>query len=411
MLQSRVPAGGLLAARALAVFVVSSLALGARGQDPPECEPVPVDPAPEGVVLPSPDCNRNGVIDACDIHRGTSFDDDQDGIPDECFVLPPECLVPAEQVGAERLDCNRNGILDPCDIRLGTSQDVDQDGLPDECKTAIDDPVRLYAEVKTSAAALEAAGFLPRKTLDFLDDNREALEADLQLLIDAIAVTEFTSAAPPDIDLGGGASGGVIDGGFVFAISSQGHFVGAFYPQAVWNDGADPCHRAISGHTYAGGVISGSCSSVQVGAAFTESCGPTPVCPVLTVDCAAIQVQCQQVFGTTINQFNTPLEVLCAPCDVRTQVPGDCNGDGGVELSDAICFLGHLFLATPQSLTCGDGRTTHPSNKALLDWNGDARLDIADPISSLTWLFNGGPGHILGHQCAAIPECPRDCSG
>ena len=37
-------------------------------------------------IVPGPivDCNSNGIEDACDISRGTSFDADGDGIPDEC---------------------------------------------------------------------------------------------------------------------------------------------------------------------------------------------------------------------------------------------------------------------------------------------------------------------------------------
>ena len=34
--------------------------------------------------VPIEDCNCNGVLDACDITLGTSGDDDNDGIPDEC---------------------------------------------------------------------------------------------------------------------------------------------------------------------------------------------------------------------------------------------------------------------------------------------------------------------------------------
>jgi len=37
----------------------------------------------------SPDCNRNGVPDACDIRDGISRDDDGDGVPDECTASRP----------------------------------------------------------------------------------------------------------------------------------------------------------------------------------------------------------------------------------------------------------------------------------------------------------------------------------
>lgn len=34
------------------------------------------------------DCNDNGLLDECDIATGSSSDDDEDGVPDECA---PEC--------------------------------------------------------------------------------------------------------------------------------------------------------------------------------------------------------------------------------------------------------------------------------------------------------------------------------
>jgi len=64
------------------------------------------------------DCNNNGVSDACDILNGTSYDDNGNGIPDEC----------------EFPDCNGNGIDDALDIADGTSEDCNANGTPDECE-------------------------------------------------------------------------------------------------------------------------------------------------------------------------------------------------------------------------------------------------------------------------------------
>ncbi len=63
------------------------------------------------------DCNSNGVDDACDILNGTSFDDNGNGIPDEC----------------EFTDCNDNDVADEDDIANGTSEDCNENGVPDEC--------------------------------------------------------------------------------------------------------------------------------------------------------------------------------------------------------------------------------------------------------------------------------------
>ncbi len=61
------------------------------------------------------DCNGNGVDDAIDIAKGDSFDDNGNGIADECE------------------DCNSNGILDPQDISNG-APDLNSNGIPDECE-------------------------------------------------------------------------------------------------------------------------------------------------------------------------------------------------------------------------------------------------------------------------------------
>jgi hypothetical protein len=62
------------------------------------------------------DCNNNGALDVCDLADGISDDCNDNGIPDECET-----------------DCQPNGIPDDCDIRDGISQDVNGNGVPDEC--------------------------------------------------------------------------------------------------------------------------------------------------------------------------------------------------------------------------------------------------------------------------------------
>jgi uncharacterized repeat protein (TIGR03803 family) len=92
------------------------------------------------------------------------------------------------------------------------------------------------------------------------------------------------------------------------------------------------------------------------------------------------------------------------------QRPGDCNQDGKVDLSDAVCLLGFLFLASPASLPCGDGASADLANRELLDWNDDAALDLSDAVGTLTWLFLGGPPHALGSGCRAMSGCPDACA-
>ena len=48
------------------------------------------------------------------------------------------------------------------------------------------------------------------------------------------------------------------------------------------------------------------------------------------------------------------------------RVPGDCNESGSLDISDAICIFGTLFLGSPSRYPCGDGESSDPANVALL---------------------------------------------
>ena len=58
---------------------------------------------------------------------------------------------------------------------------------------------------------------------------------------------------------------------------------------------------------------------------------------------------------------------------------GDANGDGRVDISDAVALLGCLFRGDPCG-TCEDAS----------DVNDDGGLDIADPVTALDAIFRGG---------------------
>jgi hypothetical protein len=93
------------------------------------------------------------------------------------------------------------------------------------------------------------------------------------------------------------------------------------------------------------------------------------------------------------------------------QLPGDCNQDGALDISDVMCLLHFLFLGDPPVLPCGDGSDGDPANLALLDANGDngggtGTVDLSDAIYILVYEILGGPPHVLGEECIRIPDCP-----
>jgi len=95
---------------------------------------------------------------------------------------------------------------------------------------------------------------------------------------------------------------------------------------------------------------------------------------------------------------------VAVPC-TNARIPGDCNEDGALDLSDAVCLLGHVFLGTPAVLPC-----TPAAGTLLVDWNDDGFVDLSDAVYGLTYLFNGGPPHELGELCTPIVGCSNICA-
>jgi len=96
------------------------------------------------------------------------------------------------------------------------------------------------------------------------------------------------------------------------------------------------------------------------------------------------------------------------PCVVATfNIPGDCNQDGTLDLSDVICLLGHLFQGNPSMLPC----STTAGNLALIDVNTDVSIDLSDAVYLLAFLFQGGPPPEQGQGCIEMAECPQNTMG
>jgi hypothetical protein len=105
-------------------------------------------------------------------------------------------------------------------------------------------------------------------------------------------------------------------------------------------------------------------------------------------------------------------DIDCRPAG--GQIPSDCNQDGNLDLSDAVCLFGFLFLGNPTRLSCDDGLARDPGNIALFDANGDAQIDLSDGVHVLSFLFGGCssqcPPPVLGTRCVRIVGCPMRCS-
>jgi hypothetical protein len=82
------------------------------------------------------DCNGNGSLDSCDLNNGAP-DCNTNGIPDFCDFdcdyngVPDDC-----DIAGGAADCDGDGILDSCEIAAGTAIDCDGNGQPDDCEIA-----------------------------------------------------------------------------------------------------------------------------------------------------------------------------------------------------------------------------------------------------------------------------------
>ncbi len=94
-------------------------------------------------------------------------------------------------------------------------------------------------------------------------------------------------------------------------------------------------------------------------------------------------------------------------CEGGLQLPGDCNQDGGIDLSDAVCTFGVLFLGRPPRFPCGEGSPRDAGNVALIDWQPDGGIDLSDGVGLLQFLFRGGPPHPLALAGSETKACVR----
>jgi len=72
-------------------------------------------------------------------------------------------------------------------------------------------------------------------------------------------------------------------------------------------------------------------------------------------------------------------EISCGVCDC---LPGDANGDGQVNVGDAVYVIGYVFKGGPAP-------TPYP--KCSGDANGDCQCNVGDAVYTIGYVFKGGP--------------------
>jgi hypothetical protein len=93
------------------------------------------------------------------------------------------------------------------------------------------------------------------------------------------------------------------------------------------------------------------------------------------------------------------------------QIPGDLNADARCDLSDVLWLLGRLFQGQGGRFPCGgDADHLSASDIAVADPNGDGEVDLSDAIHILFWLYLSGSPHVLGEACVELPDCDSTCT-
>ena len=237
-------------------------------------------------------------------------------------------------------DCDGNGTIDLCDIAAGLVIDCDGNGVPDSCDV------------------LQGNGFDcdGNGQLDSCDLALGAIDCDGNLVPDSceLAMNDCNlngtlDVCEPDCNDNGTPDDCDIDLGLV--------------PDCNGNGNPDDCDLFFGLSTDCNGnTIPDECDLVT---GVSEDCnmnGQSDTCDIL--------------FGVSddVNADGVPDE--CGTLYIR----GDVNGDGSVDLTDAVLILD--FVATVG---------TQPTCFLSADVNGDAMVNLADGVSIVTFLAGTGP--------------------
>ena len=332
----------------------------------------------------------DGTFEAIDVFRSlerpTLEDCNRNGVPDSCEVADPE------------VDCDRNGIPDECERSFS---DVNENGLSDECETT---------------------GF------KYLVEGRRALRGPPG---SSLTGTYDLVMEPQSARIGGlGAQGWALSiaafGIDIESITTDGT-AGAdqfeFPTVGVRNGGFEKSELASAG------AVRGAVSSVVL--SMTQPITlpvdrPSPVARISVRATAPVGGDLsatlryfdgltgtgQSVRNVTTRNGQSVIPFLGMRRVTLSSQPaifrrGEANGDGRVDISDAIFILDWLFLGGPAP----------PCEKAA-DADDSGAHNLSDAVSIASWLFLGGSslpapgptrcgrddtGDTLG--CASIEPC------
>lgn len=341
------------------------------------------------------DCNNNGILDDEDIFVHGMADIDGNEVPDVCQAdcnsdgLPDVFSPGTDQNGNNvpdecEPDCNLNTIPDFLEIALGSIDDFDRDNVPDECQDCdantipdwldmerqhnlfvadLSGDVREYHERSGwPIQQLQSGGVFQPYDLTFGPDNM-------------LYVANFGDGSNGEIlkmnpDLGTStvfvASGGPLAGpsGVVFGADNNLYVADLTTSSVRKFDGATGADLGAFVPSGSGGLSS----------PYALVFGPNGNLFVTTSWGGVLEYSSAD--GSFVGHF-----VVAACCVVA----GDANGNGAMNIADAVFIINRIFAngSEPPCIDAGDA-------------NGNNSFNIGDAVHLITHVFSSGPPPACG---------------
>jgi len=325
------------------------------------------------------DCNGNGILDQCDITDGLLHDVDENGVADECESPDIDGDGIANEVdncpltpNSDQADDDIDNIGNVCDNCLDTPNydqaDYDGDGVGDACDRCPGHDDHPDADGDGVADACDACPGYD----DNLDDDGDGvpnacdvcpggddnIDTDLDGLADGCDnCPEAANPTQPDDDGDGVGDACDLCPGFDDNLDDDGDtmpddcdicpgfddFVdtdGDGYP-----DGCDRCPGFNDDLDTDGDILADSCDN----------------CPLVY----------------NIDQADSDGDGIGDACDY---ICGDANGDGDVNVGDAVFIITYVFKggSAPDPVEAGDANCDHDTN-------------VGDAVYLIAFVFKGGP--------------------
>ena len=176
-----------------------------------------------------------------------------------------------------------------------------------------------------------------------------------------------------------------------------------YYELLVFTDGTVDIRLSSTGFDTFLFLFSGDCVPID----SNDDCEPGN----FDLSCLSLDLQ-RGTYYVAVNSLaagesgDYELTLSCTGGNGGFQVPGDCNGDGRLDLADGICLLNSLFLGHASPFVCGDAEFT---DLDLSNFDGENGTTVTDAIGIFNFIFEGGPPHVLGVDCVPVLGCESAC--